>query len=236
MKFLGNADGEEDDEDIEGNNIQAFNDEEMSIIKNNLSYKIGKNNTFTVIAQLGFLTGLRIGELLGLKKKYVEKYLIKVRNTLKKVKVFDTPETWHYEVKLIKPKSSQSVRNVNYPIPFWNTLDLYFKEQEQKWKNNGLEFNNDSLIFTTDTCKHIDGTNFTRAWRRFLKRINVSYKKPHSMRDTYATTLIRRGALIHDVKDLLGHSSITITEKYYIYVFPEDKSKTASLIDDMFIM
>lgn len=76
-------------------------------------------------------------------------------------------------------------------------------------------------------------TNFSRAWKRFLKRIDIEYKKPHSMRDTYATTLIRRGALIHDIKDLLGHSSIKITEKYYIFVFPEDKSSTASLINDM---
>ena len=78
-------------------------------------------------------------------------------------------------------------------------------------------------------------TNFSRAWKRFLKRIEIRYKKPHSMRDTYATTLIRRGASIHDVKSLLGHSSIKITEKYYIFVFPEDKSQTASLLNDMIV-
>ena len=53
------------------------------------------------------------------------------------------------------------------------------------------------------------------------------------MRDTYATTLVRRGAKLHDVKALLGHSSIKITEKYYVFVFPEDKSKTANLLNDL---
>lgn len=110
---------------------------------------------------------------------------------------------------------------------------MYFLEQEEKWKKNGLEFNDDSLIFTTKTCKPIDQKNFNRFWRRFLKRIGVDYKNPHSMRDFYATTLVRRGAKIHDVKDLLGHSSIKITEKYYIFVFPEDKSDTANLINDL---
>ena len=99
-------------------------------------------------------------------------------------------------------------------------------------KQNELEFNEDSIIFTTTTCKPIDTTNFSRAWKRFLSRINVSYKKIHSIRDTYATTLIRRGALIHNVKKLLGHSSILITEKYYIYVFPEDLQATTSLLND----
>ena len=168
-----------------------------------------------------------------MKKKYVTQYKVKVRNTLKLVKVFDTPETWHRELKLIKPKSETSIRTINFPIPLWKTLDLYLKEQKEKWKRNGLEFNDDSLIFTTDTCKPIDLINFSRAWKRFLNRIDIPYKKPHSIRDTYATTLIRRGASIHDVKDLLGHSSIKITEKYYIFIFPEDKSTTASLLNDI---
>ena len=77
--------------------------------------------------------------------------------------------------------------------------------------------------------------NFSRSWERFLNRNELEKKKPHSIRDTYATTLIRRGANIHDVKALLGHSSIKITEKYYIFVFPDDKSKTAALLNDLVV-
>ena len=229
----GNADGEEDESDEEGKVIQAFSDEELEIIKNNLNYEENKDNTFNIAIQLDLVTGLRLGELLGIKKKFIKQYLVKVRNTLKRIKIYDSPEKWHRETKLIKPKSKTSIRNVNFPIPFWKKLELYFKEQEEKWKRAGLEFNDESLIFTTETCKPLDMKNFSRAWERFLNRINIDYKKPHSIRDTYATMLIRRGALIHDVKELLGHSSIKITEKYYIYVFPEDKSKTASLLDDI---
>lgn len=104
---------------------------------------------------------------------------------------------------MIKPKSSSSIRDVAFSKFFWNTLELYFKEQEEKWKRNGLDFTDDSLIFTTDTCQPIDLSNFRRAWERFLKRIDVDYKKIHSIRDTYATTLIRRGAKMHDVKEML---------------------------------
>lgn len=207
----------------------------MAIIQNNLKYQYGQNNTFTVAIQFDFVTGLRLGELLGMKKKFVVKYIAKVRNTLKRVKVFDSPTEWHREFRLIRPKSNSSIRNINFPIHFWATIELYLKEQEEKWKINGLEFNDDSLIFTTDTCQPLDMKNFHTAWQRFLARIGVKIKKPHSIRDTYATTLIRRGAMMHDVKDMLGHGSIKITEKYYIFVFPEDKSNTAALLNDMFI-
>lgn len=235
IEIPGNADGDEDESDELEEEILAFSDNEISILTSNLKYVPEKDNTFKIMIYFGLITGLRQGELLGLKKKFLEKYIVKVRNTLKRLKVFDTNGEWHYELKLIKPKSKTSIRNVNFPIAFWNTLELYLKEQEIKWEKNGLNFNDDSLLFTTNSCKPINSTNFTRAWRRFLKRINIEYKKPHSLRDTYATTLVRKGASILDVKSLLGHSSIKITEKYYLFVFPEDKSTTANLLNDLII-
>lgn len=233
IEIPGNADGEEDYEDLEGSNIQAFTDEEIKIIINNLTYQEGQDNTFNMMIMLDLVTGLRSGELRGLKKKFLSKYKVKVRNTLKNVKVFDSPTNFHRELKLIKPKSTTSIRDVDFPTNIYPMIEQYLKEQEIKWKEQGLNFNDDSLIFTTKSCLPIDVSNFRRAWQRFLKRIKIDYKKPHSIRDTYATTLIRRGANISTVKELLGHSSITITEKYYIYVFPEDKSETANLMNDL---
>lgn len=238
ISIPGDADSnDEDDEAIFDFNIQAFDDEEVKTIKENLKYEQGKNNTFNVAVLTDFVTGLRKGELLGLQRKYVDlvNCRIRVRWTLKLVKVYDSSTSHYRELKLIKPKSKSSIREISFPSILVPTLKLYFAEQEEKWKENGLDFNDDSLIFTTKTCKPIDTMNFSRAWERFLKRIDVKYKKPHSIRDTYATTLIRRGALIHDIKDLLGHSSIKITEKYYIYVFPEDKSSTANLMSDFVV-
>lgn len=233
IEIPGNADGEEDCEDIEGSDIQVFNDSELKIIMDNLKYENGKDNTFKVMVLLDFMSGLRSGELRGLKKKFLKDSIAKVRNTLKNVKIYDSPTTYHRELKLISPKSKSSIRDVPLPSSINRILKKYLKEQELKWQSQGLVFNDNSLIFTTDSCLPIDASNFKRAWERFLKRLKVEYKKPHSMRDTYATSLIRKGAKITTVKVLLGHSSIKITEKYYIFVFPEDKSETANLMNDL---
>jgi len=239
IKIPGNSDGDEmeDDDDIWNEDIQVFNDDELELIKENIKYQNGKDNTFNVAIQLDLVTGLRKGELLGLKKKFVNLKLckVKVRWTLKLVKVFDSPKQYHRELKLIDPKSVTSKRIVDFPKALVPILELYFKEQEEKYKKNGLEFNEDSLIFTTASCNPIDASNFSRAWERFLKRIKVDFKKIHAIRDTFATFLIRRGAKIHNVKELLGHSSISITEKYYIFVFPEDKSETVNLLSDFIV-
>lgn len=236
IEIPGNADGEEDDTDEEeGNNIQAFNDTELQTIIDNLKYKPNQDNTFKVMLLLDIVTGLRSGELRGLKKKFVEQNIVKIRNTLKRIKVFETPSKYHYETKLIKPKSDSSIRNVNFPTDFSLIMEQYLQEQELKWKNNGLKFDEDSLIFTTKNCTPIEVSNFRRAWQRFLKRVNIEYKKFHSIRDTYATKLIRLGANITTVKELLGHSSITITEKYYVFVFPEDRAETANLLNNLIL-
>lgn len=66
----GNADGIEDDTDNEGNDIQAFADMEVETIKDNIAYELDENNTFNMLVQLDFVTGLRLGELLGLKKNF----------------------------------------------------------------------------------------------------------------------------------------------------------------------
>lgn len=235
IEIPGKADGEDDYEDFEDDDIQAFSDEEMKIIISNLKYKPRKNNTLNIMILLNLFTGLRHGELRGLKKKFLNDNHVKVRNTLANIKVFDSPTEHHRELKLIKPKFDTSIRDVPFPSNLYPTLQQYLKEQEIKWKIQGKSFDENSLLFTTSSCLPIESTNFRRAWKRFLKKIKIEYKKPHAMRDTYATTLVRRGANINTVKELLGHSNITVTEKYYIFCFPKDKSDTANLMNDLIV-
>ena len=57
IEIPGNADGDEDDiEEVEGNNIQAFNDTELQTIIDNLKYKPNKDNTFRVMLLLDIVT------------------------------------------------------------------------------------------------------------------------------------------------------------------------------------
>ena len=44
---------------------------------------------------------------------------------------------------------------------------------------------------------------------------------PHTLRHTYATSMLRRGLSLRDVQTLLGHASVATTE-IYLHVDPED--------------
>lgn len=61
IEIPGNADGDEDDiEEVEGNNIQAFNDTELETIIDNLKYKTNEDNTLTVMLLLDIVTRFKV--------------------------------------------------------------------------------------------------------------------------------------------------------------------------------
>jgi len=60
---------------------------------------------------------------------------------------------------------------------------------------------------------------------RLRRRTGVAFG-PHWFRHTYATWLLRRGAGMESVKELLGHASITTTVDTYGHLTVEDASAT----------
>jgi len=89
----------------------------------------------------------------------------------------------------------------------------------------------DALVFTRQ-----DGS----AWRknlhqRDLVRANAAanISPPltfHHLRHAYASHLLRNGARIEYVSELLGHSSIAVTRKHYAHLTREDLKKAAALL------
>jgi integrase/recombinase XerD len=60
---------------------------------------------------------------------------------------------------------------------------------------------------------------------RLRERTGIDFE-PHQYRHTYATWLLRRGAGMESVKELLGHASIATTIDTYGHLTVEDARKT----------
>lgn len=79
------------------------------------------------------------------------------------------------------------------------------------------------------TCEQ----NMNRLLKAIAPQLHINKKITyHTSRHTFATTLLRLGGKIHDVKDLMGHSSIKTT-MIYAHVTNEDLKKSVDLMDAM---
>ena len=58
-----------------------------------------------------------------------------------------------------------------------------------------------------------------------LKKAGVEYKKPHSMRHTFASRLIEDGEDLRNVQELLGHTMLSTTADIYSHVTERTKKK-----------
>lgn len=73
--------------------------------------------------------------------------------------------------------------------------------------------------------------NVKKAWQGVLREANIENFRWHDMRHDFATQLMKKGADIYSVKEVLGQSDIKMTQRY-AHITPEDKLKTVDLLDD----
>jgi len=83
------------------------------------------------------------------------------------------------------------------------------------------------LFYNPETGRPL--TTVKRAFKSACRRAGISNLRFHDLRHTFATRLVERGVDLITVKELLGHSSVTITERY-THSFGEQKRKAVELL------
>jgi integrase len=72
--------------------------------------------------------------------------------------------------------------------------------------------------------------SFRTAFERAVDRAGLDNVHLHDLRHTYASRLVQRGAQLRAVQELLGHSSITMTQRYS-HLSPAHLRETVGLLD-----
>lgn len=130
-------------------------------------------------------TGARRGELLGLEWSRVD---------------FD------HCLILLEPENNKSRRRRSIPL---NETAVAALREIQGWQASVVP--GAKWVFQWERGRI---TTFKTAWKTALRVSGIDDFRIHDLRHTCASWLVMSGVTLQVVKDLLGHSSVTVTEKY----------------------
>ena len=88
------------------------------------------------------------------------------------------------------------------------------------------------FVFYSTVGTPVQKRNIYREFNKLLEQADIiSPVTFHSIRHSFATRLLEKGADIKTVSELLGHKSIQITLDIYGHVSADLKSKTIALLE-----
>lgn len=99
--------------------------------------------------------------------------------------------------------------------------------------------NDDERVVATKNGKAVSPSSIRRTMKSIIKNCDVKgisdvKDRVHALRHTFAATLIRNGADIKVVSEILGHEDVTTTLKIYHHVIEEQKRDVVTAIDNIF--
>ena len=175
---------------------------------------------------LAITTGLRRGELLGLRwdDADLEGGTLRVGRALVR-------EGGRYSMGETKTKRGR--RRVNLTPRTVGVLKDHRKRQlEERMKLAGLHEDH-GLIFATNVGTPVNPENLVkRSFKPLLKKAELTEIRFHDLRHTCATLLLGRGVHPKLVQELLGHATIAMTLDTYSHYLPSMGDQAASAMGD----
>lgn len=191
--------------------IRAMSEDDVRAIQSAV-----ENEWFAPLVTVALYTGIRQGELLGLRWEDVDADTIHVRRSLARL-----PGRRGTRYVLDAPKSASSVRDVPLAGPVADLL------RERRKESLAGAANPHGLVFARPDGRPIDGTTLTHDFQDSLKAAGLPVIRWHDLRHATASRLIADGVPLAVVSAILGHSGIAITVDTYGHL--GDAEKRAAL-------
>jgi len=160
---------------------------------------------------LCLFTGLRIGELCGLRWEDVDTTAATVRVERTVERIAETDPRAKARTKLIvdKPKTRSSVREI--PLPGF--LGRRIEGFERK----------DGCYLMTGTPEPLEPNRMYMRYKSLLKKHGLEGYSFHALRHTFATRCVEMGFDVKSLSEILGHANVSTTLGVYVHPTLEQK-------------
>ena len=186
---------------------------------------VARSSPLYALFTLAIGSGLRCGELLGLRWIDVEANAINVRQALK---LKDNKVTFG------PPKTKSSARRVPVSPDVIVALRAYKELQDAVKAELGSGYIDRGLVFTTSLGTPIHPRNLERTWYKLQEQArarlsNLPHGGLHTLRHFHASLAIRNGMDSKMLSDRLGHTDVRLTLNRYTHIW--DEMRSASAVD-----
>ncbi len=202
------------------------------------------DSTAYPIVRMALASGLREGELIALEWSALDLKAgtLRVRRSMMRV----PPETEGgpaYEFAFKEPKTPKSRRTV--PIDpetvAWlrehrkRVRALKMQLRPRRWtdRDGDLVFACPQPFAGYPAGRAWEPNTLRKAFKRYAAKVGLGYLRFHDLRHTYASDLLRQGAPLKVVSEILGHEKIATTADTYGHVSEDEKRNAVATLADL---
>lgn len=202
--------------------VEAYHVEPMTPARAQAILKAVAGTDLEAPVSLALWTGVRQGELLGLRWTDVDL-------AARRLRVEVTLQYRNHEFLVEPTKTPKSRRTIGLPAPAAELLIRHRQTQLEQRLLIGPEWDTrfDGLIFTTPSGRPLDGRYLTVRFQNIVSKAGLGAIRFHDLRHAAATLMLASGTDLKVVSEVLGHSAIATTANVYAGVLDELKAGAA---------
>jgi integrase len=184
---------------------------------------VSKKDRLFGIFYLAVMTGLRQGELLGLRWSDIHF----------KDRTLSIYQTLEHSGKRIKEgaKTKSSIRSVSLSPSTMEVLYEHKIQQENERERLGMTYKEHNLVFCTQTGLPLNPRNLLRSFDRLIEKANIPKIRFHDLRHIHASLMISQNEPLKLIAERLGHSKITTTIDTYGHLLPNMQREASDRLD-----
>jgi integrase len=185
-----------------------------------------RHDRLHAVYALAVTTGMRLGELLGLKWSDLDLDAgrLSIRRTLQRQR--DSGLT------LCEPKTAQSRRTVELSRTAIAALRVHRSAQLRE-RLAAPAWHDHDLVFAGAAGGPLDPGGVSAGFQTALTRAGLPAVRFHDLRHTAATLCLLSGVHVKYVSEMLGHTSVVITLDTYSHVVPTMHGIAARAMDEL---